>query len=106
MSALTAAFRLVQLEHCGNALQSNCFPNDDLDLHESILENLRRLSFTSMMPGESSSTKASKVKNTQHYFARNGRLVANKQQIYVVDLHNGLEQVLILKFSMNLSETY
>ena len=92
VSALTAAFRLVQLEHCANALQSNCFPNDDLDLHDQILENLRRLSFTSMMPGDDSS-RASRVKGTQHYFARNGRLVANKQQIYAVSLHNGLEQV-------------
>ena len=56
------------------------------DLHDEILDNLRRLSFSSM-------PSSKLAKGTQHHFTRNGRLVANKQLLYMIDRKDGLESV-------------
>ncbi len=93
VSALTAAFRLAQLEQCaGGAAASDCLSQvgGDNDIHESILDNLRKLSFS---PLSSTPRSAKEVGGTQHHFTRNGRLVANKQQIYSVDRVSGLEEI-------------
>ncbi len=95
VSALTAAFRLVQLDHCVNNVEAACLREVDDNLHEDISTNLRKLSFSSMMPhGDGGpGRKAKEVEGTQHHFTRNGKLVANKQQIYLIDKSTGLEQV-------------
>ena len=87
VSALTAAFRLVQLDHCTQSLQSACLRKVHADLHEDILGNLRKLSFTSM-PGT-----PMEVEGTQHHFTRNGRLVANKQLVFQIEEKSGAESV-------------
>ena len=87
VSALTAAFRLVQLERCSENIEVACLRSvRGGDLHENILENLHKLSFASMMPSESHD-------GTQHHFSRNGRLVANKQLLYAIDSRGGLQSV-------------
>ena len=99
VSALTAAFRLAQLERCagssaGGTATSDCLSRigSDDDVHESILDNLRKLSFSPPSPS-STSRGAKEVGGTQHHFTRNGRLVANKQQVYFVDRVSGLEEI-------------
>ncbi len=108
VSALTAAFRLVQLDHCheanveaaeaaasgrnvstgsGNGGLTSCLQTVNPDLHEDILTNLRKLSFTSM------GANPSEVKGTQHHFTRNGRLVANKQLVFQIDEAIGMDSV-------------
>jgi hypothetical protein len=69
VSALTAAFRLVQLDHCTQSLSAACLRQVHAGLHEDILHNLKKLSFTSV-PGS-----PMEVEGTQHHFTRNGRLV-------------------------------
>ena len=94
VSALTAAFRLVQLDHCTNSVKTSCLQSLHGDIHEDILANLRKLSFSAMMPKQSpQSESANEVDGTQHHFTRNGHLVANKQQVYLIDRDFGLEQV-------------
>ncbi len=91
VSALTAAFRLAQLERCSETVEASCLRRvrGGDDLHDSILGNLRKLSFSPpMMKGGNK-----EVEGTQHHFTRNGRLVANKQQVYTVDRFAGLQQV-------------
>ena len=90
VSALTAAFRLVQLDHCTTNVQASCLRKVHADLHEDILDNLRKLSFSSMMPH---GTSVKEVEGTQHHFTRNGRLVANKQMVYVIDRKEGLHLI-------------
>lgn len=87
VSALTAAFRLVQLDHCQESVKSSCLRQVHSDLHEDILTNLRKLSFTSM------GTAPTEVKGTQHHFTRNGRLVANKQLVFQINQDIGMESV-------------
>ena len=95
VSALTAAFRLVQLDHCTNNVQTSCLQKLHGDIHEDILDNLRKLSFSSMMPKNKhhESESANEVDGTQHHFTRNGQLVADKQHVYLIDRDFGLEQV-------------
>ena len=88
VSALTAAFRLVQLDHCSNTVLASCLRTVHPDLHEDILTNLRKLSFTSM------GTAPTEVKGTQHHFTRNGRLVANKQLVFQINQEVGMESVI------------
>jgi hypothetical protein len=89
VSAITAAFRLVQLEQCRGEEVVSCLNRlYDNGLHESILRNLRKLSFSSMMPRGQGQDE-----QTQHHFNRNGRLVANKQLIYSIDQDDGLQSV-------------
>jgi hypothetical protein len=38
VSALTAAFRLVQLDHCSQSVNAACLKEVDTDLHEDILQ--------------------------------------------------------------------
>jgi hypothetical protein len=90
VSALTAAFRLVQLDHCATNVKASCLRQVHGDLHEDILSNLRKLSFSSMVPHRSSPMS---VEGTQHHFTRNGRLVANKQLVYTIDHRDGLQSV-------------
>ncbi len=88
---MTAAFRLAQLERCSETVEASCLRRvrGGDDLHDSILGNLRKLSFSPpMMKGGNK-----EVEGTQHHFTRNGRLVANKQQVYTVDRFAGLQQV-------------
>ena len=87
VSALTAAFRLVQLNHCSNTVLASCLRQVHPDLHEDILTNLRKLSFTSM------GSAPTEVKGTQHHFTRNGRLVANKQLVFQINQQVGMESV-------------
>ncbi len=98
VSALTAAFRLAQLERCSSSTTSSCLgrvPDED-ELHESILDNLRKLSFSPPAMMASDRSAATEVEGTQHHFTRNGRLVANRQQVYAVDRANGLDEVSVL----------
>ena len=107
VSALTAAFRLVQLDSCGQvsqdvviiidpsiltlAVQSvevECLRSVSPDLHNDILDNLHKLSFTSMA-GEA----GSEAGGPRHHFTKGGRLVASKQIIYTVARQTGLEPV-------------
>ena len=92
VSALTAAFRLVQLDHCSQSVLASCLRQVHPDLHEDILTNLRKLSFTSM------GTAPTEVKGTQHHFTRNGRLVANKQLVFPITQEVGMESVSYLFF--------
>ena len=92
VSALTAAFRLVQLDHCSQSVLASCLRQVHPDLHEDILTNLRKLSFTSM------GTAPTEVKGTQHHFTRNGRLVANKQLVFQINQEVGMESVSYLFF--------
>lgn len=87
VSALTAAFRLVQLDHCSQSVSASCLRQVHPDLHEDILTNLRKLSFTSM------GSAPTEVKGTQHHFTRNGRLVANKQLVFQINQEVGMESV-------------
>ena len=87
VSALTAAFRLVQLDHCTQSLNTACLKQVHPDLHEDILHNLKKLSFTSV-PGS-----PMEVEGTQHHFTRNGRLVANKQLVFQIDQQEGTTAV-------------
>ena len=105
VSALTAAFRLVQLDSCGQVSQDvviiidpsiltvqsvevECLRSVSPDLHNDILDNLHKLSFTSMA-GEA----GSEAGGTRHHFTKGGRLVASKQIIYTVARQTGLEPV-------------
>ena len=87
VSALTAAFRLVQLDSCGQSVEAACLRRVAPDLHDDILENLHKLSFTSMASG------LTEVDGTRHHFTKGGRLVANKQIVYTIVEDKGLEPV-------------
>ena len=93
VSALTAAFRLVQLENCGQLAggqPSDCLRRVHPRLHEDILSNMRKLSFRSMggQPGAFGADQS-----TRHHFSRNGRLVANKQLVYKIHEDMGIASV-------------
>jgi hypothetical protein len=64
-------------------------------LHEDILQNLKKLSFTSV-PGY-----PVEVEGTQHHFTRNGRLVANKQLVFQIDQNEGTSAVSNLFYNFN-----
>ena len=96
VSALTAAFRLVQLQHCEgeNARAFSCLRTIYPDLHEGILANVRKLSFSSMMPEKDGEGNENTIVGaTKHHFSHNGRLVANRQLLYVIDPNRGLDPV-------------
>ena len=87
VSALTAAFRLVQLDNCGVGPGPECLRRVHPRLHEDILSNMRKLSFRSMgQPGLEQGA-------TRHHFSRNGRLVANKQLVYKIREDMGIASV-------------
>jgi len=83
VSALTAAFRLVQLDACGQDIEVNCIRTVRQGLHQDILENLHKLSFTSM-------SGIQEVEGTRHHFTASGRLVANKQILYSIREADGI----------------
>ncbi len=96
VSALTAAFRLAQLDRCADGrVESSCLRKvrGGDELHESILGNLRKLSFSPPVMRGDRGSGGKEVEGTQHHFTRNGRLVANKQQVYSIDRYSGLKQV-------------
>ena len=95
VSALAAAFRLAQLDHCSAEASQDCFDSvqNEEELHENILANLRKLSFSSRLNNNDDDEKVQEVEGTQHHFTRNGRLVANKQHLFTIDRRNGLEMV-------------
>jgi len=96
VSALVAAFRLVQLERCPGASGANCLRQTADTLHEDILTNLRRLSFSTMMQTEAKTrTRSEGDHSGRHHFTRQGRLVASRQQVYTVDGRTGLKLVSI-----------
>ena len=63
------------------------------NLHNDILENLHKLSFTSMSGG------LSEVEGTRHHFTKGGRLVASKQIVYTIDQDTGLDPVKLNKLN-------
>ena len=70
------------------------------DLHDEILGNLHKLSFTSMGGEVSSATTsltmaqgAASHQGTKHHFTKGGRLVANKQIVYSIMEERGLQPV-------------
>ena len=95
VSALTAAFRLVQLDQCANSNLASCLGLvRHGDLHQNILDNLRKLSFSSMMEKQRIHAGLDEgAETTEHFFAQNGRLVANKQLIFTIGANEGLRQV-------------
>ncbi len=99
ISALVASFRLVQLDRCrgsaGGPLQGCLQRISEEDLHEDILGNLRKLSFSSMAADDSSSE--TKI-GPDHRFSTEGRLVASKQQVYSIDADKGLKLVGLSSF--------
>ena len=66
-----------------------CLRSVSPDLHNGILDNLHKLSFTSM------SGPSQEVPGTRHHFTEGGRLVASKQIVYRVDTA-GLDPVIIM----------
>ena len=83
VSALTAAFRLVQLSSCDQRLDVPCLRRVSPHLHHDILDNLHKLSFTSM----------SEMGGTRHHFSQAGRLVANKLIVYSILQDTGTKPV-------------
>ena len=62
-------------------------PSVGPDLHNEILDNLHKLSFTSMGGG------LAEVEGTRHHFTPGGRLVANKQIVYTIAQQSRLQPV-------------
>ena len=69
-------------------MEVGCLRSVAPDLHNGILDNLHKLSFTSM------SGPSQEVPGTRHHFTEGGRLVASKQIVYRVDTA-GLDPVII-----------
>ena len=89
VSALTAAFRLVQLDRCAGVPDASCLRQLHADrLHEAILGNLKKLSFTTMGSGQLHDNQPN-----HHYFTPEGRLVSTKRLIYIIDQEDGLQRV-------------
>ena len=70
-------------------MEVGCLRSVSPDLHNGILDNLHKLSFTSM------SGPSQEVPGTRHHFTEGGRLVASKQIVYRVDTA-GLDPVIIM----------
>ena len=70
-------------------MEVGCLRSVAPDLHNGILDNLHKLSFTSM------SGPSQEVPGTRHHFTEGGRLVASKQIVYRVDTA-GLDPVIIM----------
>ena len=85
-------------------MEVGCLRSVAPDLHNGILDNLHKLSFTSM------SGPSQEVPGTRHHFTEGGRLVASKQIVYRVDTA-GLDPVftmllLILKIFFEVHKYY
>jgi hypothetical protein len=99
VSALTAAFRLLPLEQCGQRqAATSCLRGyrGTSDLHRRILANLRQLSFSSSaVTAEADPGQDDKVSRRQqlHRFAANGRLVANKLLVQKIVAGDGMKLV-------------
>lgn len=93
VSALTAAYRLAQLDRCSTSIaqEADCLTVNPEDLHERVLDNLKKLSFSSMMKKKTSEVDGDDEE--RQHFSSSGRLVAGRQQIFVVDRDQGLKQV-------------
>ena len=70
------------------SVEVECLRSVAPDLHNDILDNLHKLSFTSMA-GEA----GTEAGGTRHHFTKGGRLVASKQIIYTVSEQTGLKPV-------------
>ena len=104
VSALTAAFRLVQLDHCTDNIKSSCLRKIHPDLHNDISSNLKKLSFSSMMP-KGSNEQDGDSKSTEHHFKSNGHMVASKQHVFFIDQDAGLTKVSKTKYHKVLSDS-
>ena len=69
------------------SVEVGCLRSVAPDLHNEILGNLHKLSFTSM------SGELHDVEGTRHHFTKGGRLVASKQIVYTIVQETGLEPV-------------
>ena len=101
VSALTAAFRLVQLGQCTGNQDASCLRQLRADkLHEAILGNLKKLSFTTMGSGQARDTSPN-----HHFFTPDGSLVSTQRLVYIIDRDDGLQRVRIVRhiFSKNIS---
>ena len=89
VSALTAAFRLVQLDRCKGQRDAACLRQLHADkLHEAILGNLKKLSFTTMGSGQIHDEHPN-----HHHFTPDGRLISTKRLVYIIDGQDGLQRV-------------
>uniref|UniRef100_A0A0K2U1W9 G-protein coupled receptors family 3 profile domain-containing protein n=1 Tax=Lepeophtheirus salmonis TaxID=72036 RepID=A0A0K2U1W9_LEPSM len=82
VSAFSAAFKLTMINRCSNTFldaRDECVSSvlQKSDLHKDILDNLKKLSFTSKKSKDND-------EETEHYFSSNGHLVANKQLIFAI----------------------
>lgn len=89
--------RLVQIENCNregsDGNNDSCLRDLHDDLQKDILDNLKRLSFSSVK-GLYPEDEVMPVEGTQHYLSRSdNKLRANKQLIYNIDTNDGLENV-------------
>ena len=85
VSALTAAFRLVQLDRCKGHRDAACLRELHADkLHEAILANLKKLSFQTMVLLSYISISKTKSISTQY----------RKTQLYYEYLHSMLEKLI------------
>ena len=92
VSALTAAFRLVQLGQCTGNQDASCLRQLRADkLHEAILGNLKKLSFTTMGSGQARDTSPN-----HHFFTPDGSLVSTQRLVYIIDRDDGLQRVRII----------
>ena len=99
VSALTAAFRLVQLGQCRGNQEASCLRTLRADkLHEAILGNLKKLSFTTMGSGQIRDTSPN-----HHYFTPDGRLISTQRLVYIIDRDDGLQRVNSLSFFEHIS---
>lgn len=106
VSALTAAFRLVQLDNCAKdvMVDDHCLQEIHPGLHESIVGNMRKLSFSSVtQPGDLDI--AAEIEGTRHHFTRSGKLVANKQLVYKITEDMGIASVRNSKGSIIISSS-
>ena len=75
-----------------------CTINDDdhlqvkPKLHENVLDNLKKLSFTSSSPEEIKRNGGLRTE-TDFHFSHAGRLVAGKQLVYLIDMDIGKDPV-------------
>lgn len=61
-------------------------------LHENVLDNLKKLSFTSSSPEEIKRNGGLRTE-TDFHFSHAGRLVAGKQLVYLIDMDVGKDPV-------------
>ena len=68
------------------SVEVGCLRSISAEVHNDILGNLHKLSFSSM-------SGVSEVEGTRHHFTKGGRLVASKQIVYTILQSEGLQPV-------------